>query len=185
MKFATNFYNAVWRVCSRRLSIKENKRYFCFYSCFGTGKGIDLLLYRYDNGCNKTNTIQVKMSRTYYNDKEDFGYPFYLWFNRFPVQQNANWYILVGIYAKHSDEPNAGVKSTTWDTIMLAFTNKEMSLFMSEVKQKKDPTKDDRMFGFGFDSSKAIYQTRGFREIRDMSQYLIENRLDEIRNSSY
>lgn len=66
---------------------------------------------------------------------------------------------------------------------MLAFTNKEMSLFMSEVKQKKDPTKDDRMFGFGFDSSKAIYQTRGFREIRDMSQCLIENRLDEIRNS--
>lgn len=146
-------------------------------------KGIDLLLYRYENGCNKTNTIQVKMSRTYYNDKEDSGYPFYLWFNRFPVQQNANWYILVGIYAKHSDEPNAGVKSTTWDTIMLAFTNEEMSLFMSEVKQKKDPTKDDRMFGFGFDSSKAIYQTRGFREIRDMSQYLIENRLDEIRNS--
>lgn len=45
-------------------------------------KGIDLLLYRYDNGCNKTNTIQVKMSRTYYNDKEDSGYPFYLWFNR-------------------------------------------------------------------------------------------------------
>lgn len=65
-------------------------------------KGIDLLLYRYDNGCNKTNTIQVKMSRTYYNDKEDSGYPFYLWFNRFPVQQNANWYILVGIYAKHA-----------------------------------------------------------------------------------
>lgn len=89
----------------------KNKRYFCFYSCFGTGKGIDLLLYRYDNGCNKTNTIQVKMSRTYYNDKEDSGYPFYLWFNRFPVQQNANWYILVGIYAKHSDEPNAGVKA--------------------------------------------------------------------------
>ena len=28
-------------------------------------KGIDLLLYRYDNNCNKTNTIQVKMSRTY------------------------------------------------------------------------------------------------------------------------
>ena len=88
-----------------------------------------------------------------------------------------------GIYWLGYMQPNAGVKSTTWDTIMLAFTNKEMSLFMSEVKQKKDPTKDDRMFGFGFDSSKAIYQTRGFREIRDMSQYLIENRLDEIRNT--
>lgn len=28
-------------------------------------KGIDLLLYRFLNGCNTTNTIQVKMSRTY------------------------------------------------------------------------------------------------------------------------
>lgn len=58
-----------------------------------------------------------------------------------------------------------------------------MSLFMSQVKQKKDPTKDDRMFGFGFDSQKTIYQTRGFGENRDMSYYLIENRIDEITNS--
>ena len=147
-------------------------------------KGIDLLLYRYDNGGNKANTIQVKMSRTYYNDKEDSGYPFYLWFNRFPVQQNANWYILVGIYAKHSDDvKNAGAKSTKWDTIMLAFTNKEMLQFMSEVKQRRDPTKDDKMFGFGFDSSKAIFQTRGCPENRDMSRYLIEKRIDEITHS--
>lgn len=147
-------------------------------------KGIDLLLYRNDNGCNKSNTIQVKMSRTYYSDKLDSAYPYYLWFNRFPIQQNANWYVLVGIYARHSkDVQNAGAKSTAWDTIMLAFTNKEMSLFMSQVKQKKDPTKDDRMFGFGFDSQKTIYQTRGFGENRDMSYYLIENRIDEITNS--
>lgn len=32
-------------------------------------KGIDLLLYRHDHGCNKSNTIQVKMSRTYYSEK--------------------------------------------------------------------------------------------------------------------
>ena len=42
---------------------------------------------------------------------------------------------------------------------MLAFTNKEMAMFMAEVKQKKDPKKDDKMFGFGFDDSKRIYQT--------------------------
>lgn len=66
---------------------------------------------------------------------------------------------------------------------MLAFTNKEMSLFMSEVKQKKDTSKDDRMFGFGFDDTKAIYQTRGYAENRDMSHYLIENRLEEIKHS--
>lgn len=147
-------------------------------------KGIDLLLYRHDHGCNKLNTVQVKMSRTYYNDKPDSGYPYYLWFNRFNVQQNANWYILVGIYARHSDdELNAKANSTSWDTIMLALTNKEMSLFMSEVKQKKDPSKDDKMFGFGFNAKKEIFQTRGFSEERDMSHYLIENRIDEIRHS--
>ncbi len=66
---------------------------------------------------------------------------------------------------------------------MLAFTNKEMSQFMAEVKQKRDPTKDDKMFGFGFDSTKTIFQTRGWPEIRDMSYYLIENRIDEITHS--
>lgn len=147
-------------------------------------KGIDLLLYRYDHGCNKSNTIQVKMSRTYYNEKEDSGFPYYLWYNRFPTRENANWYILVGIYAKHADDAfTARANSTIWDTIMLAFTNKEMSLFMSEVKQKKNPAKDDRMFAFGFDSTKAIYQTRGCAENRDMSHYLIENRIDEINFS--
>ena len=163
---------------------KRLKGTFIFIPASAQEKGIDLLLYRYDHGCNKSNTIQVKMSRTYYNEKEDSGFPYYLWFNRFPIQENANWYILVGIYAKHADNAlSARANSTTWDTIMLAFTNKEMSLFMSEVKQKKDPSKDDRMFGFGFDSTKAIYQTRGYAKIRDMSYYLIENRLDEINSS--
>ena len=147
-------------------------------------KGIDLLLYRHDHGCNKANTVQVKMSRTYYSEKETSDFPYYLWFNRFPIQQNANWYILVGIYAKHPDnEISAKAKNIVWDTIMLAFTNKEMSLFMAEVKQKKDNTKDDRMFGFGFDDNKVIYQTRGYAEKRDMSHYLIENRLEEIKHS--
>ncbi len=163
---------------------KKIKGVSVFIPASAQEKGIDLLLYRHDHGCNKSNTIQVKMSRTYYSEKETSDFPYYLWFNRYTVQENANWYILVGIYAKHSDdELNAKAKSTRWDTIMLAFTNKEMRLFMSEVKQKKDPTKDDKMFGFGFNSNKTIYQTRGYFENRDMSQYLIENRLDEIRNS--
>ena len=147
-------------------------------------KGIDLLLYRHVNGCNTTNTIQVKMSRTYYNDKLYNGYPYYLWFNRYAVQRNANWYVLVGIYAKRPSEfETAKAKSTSWDTLMLAFTNKEMAKFMNEVKLKKDPDKDDKMFAFGFDDEKHIFQTRGCPADRDMSAFLIENRIDEIRNS--
>ena len=147
-------------------------------------KGIDLLLYRHDHGCNTTNTVQVKMSRTYYSEKLEAPYPYYLWFNRFTIQKNANWYILVGIYAKRpEDVTNAKAKSTGWDTVMLAFKNKEMAAFMAEVKQKKDPTKDDKMFGFGFDDHKRIFQTRGCPAPRDMSAFLIENRLEDIQNS--
>lgn len=146
-------------------------------------KGIDLLLYRYNDGRNTTNTIQVKMSRTYYSEKVDVKYPYYLWFNRFSVQKNADWYILVGIYAQRPNNVETKAKNTIWDTIMLAFTNEEMHKFMSEVKQKKNPSRDDKMFGFGFDDHKNIYQTRGFAEHRDMTRYLIENRLEDIRNS--
>ena len=39
------------------------------------------------------------------------------------------------------------------------------------------------MFGFGFDDLKNIYQTKGCLEDRDMSCYLIENRLTDIQDS--
>ena len=39
-------------------------------------KGIDLLLYRFEKDKNTTNTIQVKMSRTYYNEKCRKGFPY-------------------------------------------------------------------------------------------------------------
>lgn len=146
-------------------------------------KGIDMLLYRYVDNHNITNTIQVKMSRTYYKERQRKGFTYNLWFNSFDIQENANWYILVGIYARFPQNANARAKSTIWDTIMLAFTNKEMQIFMDSVKQKKDPTKDDKMFGFGFDEDKVIYQTRGCSHPIDVSNYLIDNRLNDIQNS--
>ncbi len=163
---------------------KKLKDVSVFIPASAQEKGIDLLLYRHDHGVNKSNTIQVKMSRTYYSDKKAPAFPYALWFNRFTIHPNANWYILVGIYAKHPEVvKNAKAYSPFWETIMLAFTNEEMVSFMSAVKQKKDPTKDDRMFGFEFDDTNAIYQTRGCAVQRDMSNYLIENRLAEINNS--
>ena len=162
---------------------KKIKNASVFIPTSSQEKGIDLLLYRNNNGQNETNTIQVKMSRTYFRESEK-PYPYYLWFNRFNIQNNANWYILVGIYPKYNDnDNNINTKNIKWDTIMLAFTNEEMSAFMDEVKQKKDPNKDDKMFGFGFDNSKNIFQTRGYIQHRDMNKYLIENRIDEIINS--
>ena len=39
------------------------------------------------------------------------------------------------------------------------------------------------MFGFGFDDSKNIFQTRGCSIPKVMTDYLIENRIGEIENS--
>ena len=35
----------------------------------------------------------MKISRTYYSEKSSAEFPYYLWFNRFPIHKNANWYI--------------------------------------------------------------------------------------------
>ncbi len=51
---------------------------------------------------------------------------------------------------------------------------------MEEVRLKKNPEKYDKMFGFGFNGKSEIWQTRGYKEERDMTKYLIENRIDEI-----
>lgn len=164
---------------------KQIKNASVFIPASAQEKGIDLLLYRHENGRNLTNTIQVKMSRTYYKDNIKAPYPYSLWFNKFNVQQNANWYILVGIYAKHpSNAQTAKANSTKWDTIMLAFKNNEMAYFMAhKVKQKKNPSQDDKMFGFSFNAANQIFQTRGVSSPTDMSQFLISNRIVEINNS--
>lgn len=152
-------------------------------------KGIDLLLYRHDcSGRNMTNSIQVKMSRTYFDKKVKLpDCPFHLWYNRFEVRENANWFILIGIYPVFPKRLSSGADTSRpeirWGNIMLAFTNPEMKLFISEVKQKKNTTKDDRMFGFSFNDNGSVYQTRGFSSYRDMSQYLIERRINEIDQS--
>lgn len=163
---------------------KKMKDVSVFVPASAQEKGIDFLLYRFAEGRSQTNTIQVKMSRTYYmkNGKQQF--PYHLWFNRFTVQPNAGWYVLVGIYARNQEAgKSAGTVRMEWDTIMLAFTNGEMMRFMEQVRQKKDPAKPDKMFGFGFDDDRKIYQTRGFPVERDMSRYLIENRLEEMERS--
>lgn len=144
-------------------------------------KGIDLLLYKFSNGMNLINTIQVKMSRAYYNVSSK--YQSTLWYNRFEPKDNADWFILVGIYANCPTDVNASIKAFEWDTIMMAFKNKEMKQFMDEVRLKTNTERKDKMFGFGFNEKNEIVQTRGYIKERDMSQYLIENRIEEIRNS--
>ena len=158
-------------------------------------KGIDLMIYRFENGQNKTVSIQVKSSRIYENHnkkskrkvvyKNTTSYPMQsMWFNRFEPGENAEWFIIGSEFYKHTKEPNkCGMNDIKKDIILLAFTKDEMRDFMeNRVRLVKDPSKKDRMYAFIFDENKNIWQTRGFQEGQDQdcSKYLIENRIDEI-----
>lgn len=145
-------------------------------------KGIDFILYKYDNIVkkNKICTVQVKMSRAYENTKWNN----YLWFNRITVQPNADWYILVGIYPKQ----NINTDKVTWNNIMLAFTNSEMTKLMDTCRLKKNNKAFDSKFAFGFDDEKDIKLVRGCDPSKnvtsiDMTKYLISNRLGDISRS--
>ena len=124
----------------------------------------------------KVLTVQVKMSRTYEDDKKEL--PYGLWFNRFDTHDNADWYMLVGNYCKNKKSLKAN--NTNWGTIILAFNNKEMNKFLKIVRLRNDDSKPDKFFGLRFDDDKNIILTRGSKIKKDMSKYLIENRIDEI-----
>ncbi|HDF4162002.1 TPA: hypothetical protein PC612_000785 [Clostridioides difficile] len=61
------------------------------------------------------NTIQVKMSRAYYNLYSK--YQGMLWYNRFEAQDNADLFILVGIYANCPKDVNASIKAFEWEQL--------------------------------------------------------------------
>ncbi|HBL40849.1 MAG TPA: hypothetical protein DDY98_04470 [Ruminococcaceae bacterium] len=153
-------------------------------------KGIDLLLYRFDGAANHYSTIQVKQSRTYYQNKliqvdsEKIAICGYLWFNRFEIPPNADWIILTGTRVVHPEKwEEAGISDIYYKPIMLAFTKEEAVKFMGDVKQRTNPQKDDKMFGFCYNENGDIFQTRGCPQNRRMSAFLLGNRIREIEES--
>ena len=92
--------------------------------------------------------------------------------------------MLTGLRVLHPKKwEKAGIKDVSWGNITLAFNNDEMKKFMDNVKQRKDPTKDDRSFAFHYDDKGNIYQTRGCPVNGCVNQFLLENRIEEIKNS--
>lgn len=179
-----------YAVADKLTKLISSKKVSIFIPASRQEKGIDMIVYAFDGKKNQFASVQVKQSRTYYQDKvivvngKSVPVSGYLWFNRFDVPDNADWLILTGTRVIHpSAWKNAGIKDVSWDPIMLAFTRNEMSAFMNNVKQRKNPTKDDKMFGFWYDEKGNIYQTRGCSVNREMNAYLIENRIAEITAS--
>ena len=153
-------------------------------------KGIDLIFYRDTGVCNEFLTVQVKQSRTYYEnrvlkvDSKKVPVVGFLWFNRFAVPDNADWFLLVGTRVVHPQSLyRASITDVSWDPLILAFNKSEMKSFMASVKQRKDPAKDDKMFGFCYDEDGRVYQSRGCASNREVTKYLLENRIADVLSS--
>ncbi len=170
--------------------ITKKKKVSAFVPASRQEKGIDLVLYSDTGIKNEFITVQVKQSRTYYENKtisvngKKVPVTGYLWFNRFDVPDNADWFLLIGTRVVHPKAwDKASITDVAWDPIILALNNDEMKNFMLNVKQRKNPTKDDKMFGFHYDDNGNVYQVRGCAVNQDVTKYLLENRLTEIINS--
>jgi hypothetical protein len=149
-------------------------------------KAIDLAVLRKQGGLHKTVTIQVKASRTYLHpepkNESTKRFRFETWFNRFPVPDEADFFLLVGLYA-----PDAGrttrVSAKWYRDCSLLFTRDEMRAFMEScITVGGNP---DKMFGFGFDEPPPVFLTRGdqTRSLKDYSSYTLDARVDLLRQS--
>lgn len=152
-------------------------------------KGIDFILHNSKN--NKFLRFQVKSSRSYVHTPKklnsgkikEIKYKYNFWFNNFIERyedDNADYYILFGLYPVYQQGANIKSRATFWKSIILCLSEKEMIKILEKVKTKKEKN-IDKFFGFGFNEEKKIFGTRGFEKEIDLSEYLLENKLDELK----
>lgn len=149
-------------------------------------KGIDLaVLRKATNGDSRVVTIQIKASRTYTREppkrETTQRYRFYTWFNRFEVPDEADFFLLFGMYAP--DPAKTTKVSADWyKDCTLLFTCKEMKDFMASCLTVGG--QHDKMFGFGFDDENKIVQTRGDkdRQFKEFTEHLLVNRIELLKN---
>ncbi len=164
---------------------KAKTGYSIFVPASRQEKGIDILLTKRGGKFLKCASFQVKSSRTYSpmppKREKTIRYSYYTWFNTFQVPNEADFFLLVGIYPPE-EKRTRKVTHSWWNSVVLMFTQKEMRSFMSQVKTRKG--EPDKMFGFGFDSTAKIILTRGdqHRTMKDYSAYLFQDRIEEIEN---
>ena len=152
-------------------------------------KGFDVAVVRRSAGTSRVVTIQVKASRTYpgkqpgvRSKKKHFRHN--TWFNRFEVPAEADFFVLVSIYAPE-DGSAKKVGARWYKSCMLLFEREKMKKFMASCKTRRG--KPDRMFGFGFDNpERKVAQTRGDKDMKyaDFKRLLLnKHTVDRLRRS--
>ncbi len=149
-------------------------------------KGFDLAVSHRSKRCEvSVRTIQVKASRTYPGSlpKRDTTkrYKHYTWFNRFDPSEEADFFVLFGMYAPDMSRTRP-ISSGWYKDCSLLFTRAEMRVFMDNCKTVQGTM--DRMFGFGFDDTNKVVLTRGDMERKstDYADYVLDKRIAKLRD---
>jgi hypothetical protein len=146
--------------------------------------GIDLAILKKQGGAHRTLTMQIKASRSFPGSQPKrettLRFLHYTWFNRFQVPEDADFILLVGMYAPDTGRTRR-VSAKWYQDCTLLFTRQEMSNFMNSCLTVGG--KPDGMFGFGFDAPTKVILTRGDqqRRLEDYSKYLLDARMDLLR----
>jgi hypothetical protein len=144
-------------------------------------KGIDLaLVCKRPDSKSRVALLQVKASRTYPHEapkrESTKRFRFGTWFNRFDPSPDADFFLLLSMYAPDTARTKP-VNAGWYQHWTLLFTLAEMRALMSSCRTVGGAP--DRMFGFGFDTEAKIVQTRGDqeRQQRDYTNQLLGKRV--------
>ena len=146
-------------------------------------KGVDLIATHRVGRVTRAASIQVKGSRTYSDrpeTKRARPYRYSTWFNTFELPTQADFVVLVAIYPS-AVARESRAKSSWWSPVILLFAHDEMRTFLESIRTRAG--NPDRMFGFGFDDEKHIFQTRGDSERlhAELSQHLLQRKVGSLR----
>ncbi|MEK7658847.1 MAG: hypothetical protein AAB352_03225 [Patescibacteria group bacterium] len=181
-----------------QLKKRLNKSEFSFYvPTSRQEKGADFILHNSES--NKHLRFQVKSSRAFadepkISEKQKRYYKHNLWFNNFIEKcrkDNADYYILFGLYPVYQQGKNIKSKLAFWKEIIMCFSKEEMISLLKNAKTVREKKKE-RFFGFGFDIDNEIYCTRAFTGLKNdkeqdlklvemFSRVLIKDKLEELK----
>lgn len=155
--------------------LKKSEGYSFYIPVSRQQKGVDFVVLAEKS--NKHLRVQVKSSRSYVH-----GDNFFLWFNNFVdkyEEDNADLYILYGLYPLLKKGYKVNTKKKAWSSIILCFNEKEMNEFLKQIRTKKT-NKSDKFFGVKFTDPDKITTERGFIPEQDISKHLLQNYLKNI-----
>jgi hypothetical protein len=151
-------------------------------------KAVDFLIL--DSASSAFARFQVKSSRTYIHEAKHLKngelklpkYRYHLWLNNFKhkyAPDMADFYLVFGLYPVY--DTKKAIVSDFWESLVLCFKDEEMKSILEQVKTKKEQ-KDDRFFSLSFNDPKQVFGTRGFKEDINISEFLLQNRIQQIKD---